>query len=171
MAKRKSRRRKYDTTFVAIPFQVQLSLGTLADNTVLGANLVANLVQDIYIMSVKGSFSMKAHTSAEGPIAIGLANSDYTPAEVLEYLDVSLTGPNEKIANEQAAREIRKVGIFNGLSSDESLFDGRERKIKIMKRVSVGNTWNIYACNRSGAALTTGSIIVFTGTIFGKWLY
>jgi len=166
--RRKSKRR--DRDFVAIPFDGQLALATLADNTVLAGGIFGNAFgEDIFIISLDVYFTIKSLTAGEGPIVFGVSHSDLSVGEVLEALQVELTDPDDIIQKERLNRPVRRVGVFDGLTSEQR-FNNGVMKRQVVK-FSVGDTFtlNMWAQNRSGAALTTGAIVDIGGTLFGRW--
>lgn len=170
-----TRKRKGRTNrkgFVAIPFSTFITLDTLADNTVIKANILGNdLAEDLFIISIDGLWTLRNLTGGETPIEIGLAHSDYTIAEILENLEIEVISPDAKIEMERAKRKIRRVGIFaKGDRTDQGIGDGMPLRTKLL--FTVGNSQNLalWARNISGATLTTGALIQGNGTIFGRWL-
>ncbi len=169
MAKNKYPKRNRKN-FVAIPFNTTLTLSTLADNIVLPATLFgSNFGEDIYVISIDATWILLGSTSQEGPLFVGFAHGDLSAAEILECLDAEVTDPDDIIAKEQSRRPVRRVGGFNGLSSNESLVEGA--LIRTTMKMSIGNDHNIdaWVVNRSGATLTTGAQIKVSGTLYGRW--
>ncbi len=168
MARRRrgSRRRG----FVAIPFEVSLSLSTLGDNTVLTSTVLSNnFAKDIYLISTKAYWAMSGNTSLENPIAVGWSHSDLSVTEVSEALLAEVSDPSDIIAKERARRPVRRVGQFAGPDVSQVLADGRLIRTTLKFGVTDGKQISIYAVNRSNASLTTGTIIHCSGTIFGRW--
>lgn len=167
--KRSYRKRK---PFTWIPVNAQISLGALADDTVLKGT-ISTLTEDFYIAGAKGIWTMREHTAAEGPITVGFGHSDYSVAEIEEKLDAggSFTGPAAKIEGEQARRLVRIAGMFTGLSTDEVLGDGLPANTKLNFVIQDGKGLDIWAYNQSGGPLTSGTVVRFTGHVYGRWLY
>ncbi len=155
--------------FVAIPFQGSLALGTLADNTtVLAGALGANLTEDLFVISADIAFTMAGHTAGEGSFEVGTAHGDLAASEVQEALDAEVINPSDIIAKERARRPVRRYGVFLGVAATEVLFDGQ--LVRKTHKFSVGETnLNIFATNRSGGAYTTGTVVQYQGTIYGRW--
>ncbi len=171
MAKaRQSRKRKSRRGFVAIPYDTSLTLSMLADQSVLKQTLLgANFGEDIFIISVKGSLSLRNMTVGEGPIHVGYSHSDLSVTEISEALTAELTDPDDIIAKERARRPVRKVGSFEVTTADEVFNLGIEVKTPIKFSVGDGHNLDVWVFNRSGGALTTGGVLVVHGTIFGRW--
>ncbi len=164
------RQRRRDRHFVAIPFHVQKALATLADNTVIGAQLLgATFNEDIDIKSIDATWSLDTQTVGEGPIEVGYNHDDLSVTEILEALDVKLLGPGSLIEKERVSRPVRRVGSFAGQVANEVLFNGRTERRTIKFLVNSGHAMALYAVNRSGGQLTGGAILSVTGMIYGVW--
>ncbi len=174
MPMKKGGARRKDRNFVAIPFQSQLSLGTLADLTAVRISLTSGvLLEDLFIISIDATVVLREHTAGEGPIYVGFAHTDYTVAEIKEALDVdALLGPSKKIEGEQARRLVRRWGTFRGADTTEiiALANGGNKRYRVGWTQQDGALVQGYIFNTSGAALTTGSVIEMDGVIYGRWL-
>ncbi len=169
MAKHKGRRKK-DTRFAVLPFETELALGTLAENTVLSGSVSGVLLEDFYATSVDITWVMKGATADEGPVTVGVSHSDYAVAEIKEYLDVNYLGPGTKIEQEQARRLIRRIGTFHQVATQEVLNHGSPIRTKLKFVLDDGKGLNFWAMNR-GSGATTGRIIQISGNIYGRWMY
>ncbi len=165
------RRRRYSPGFAAISFTTAISLGTLGSDTVVTQAMFSNAFEEnFYAMSCKAQWGYRNGTITEGPVEVGYAHSDYTVGEVAEKLSADESNVRgDKIANEQSRRDVRRAGMFAGAVTDDVLNDGRG--IKTALRFRIGNNFNlnVYARNRSGAVLTTGGLIIITGTLYGRY--
>ncbi len=172
MARRRRRKSKNRSGFVAIPFSGSLALSTLGNGAALSANLLGAVFgEDIFIISVDIMFSMDTLTSGEVPIIVGLSHSDLSDTEIVEALVAELTDPDDIIAKERARRPVRKVGAFvvENSAGDIALNDGKPIRQKVKFSVGDGHNLDMFAFNNSGATLTTGAIVSFDGTIYGRW--
>ncbi len=173
MAKRK-RSRSSGRNFVAIPFAGSLALGTLADDSVISVQItVGEFTDDLFVMSTDIRFGVNGHTGGEGPILLGLSHSDYTVAEIIEAIDVELLGKGDKIEQERARRLVRKLGIYDVGATTEAVTISKDeigKRHKLKWPIGIGNSIDLWARNKSGASLTTGQIVSFTGTLYGRWL-
>ncbi len=171
MAKKpKTSRRKRRGNFVTIPFTTSLALSTLADEAVISADLLANAFgEDIYVLSIDASFSIRDLTGGEVPIRVGFAHGDLTDAEIAESLQAELTDPDDIIAKERSRRPVRTAGMFGLSAAEQVLADGNVKRVPM--KFSVGNDHDIgvWAQNQSGATLTTGAIVECHGQIYGRW--
>ncbi len=165
MAKRRGRKGR---GMAAIPFQDTLALSTLADNTVLQTTFWTP-TRDFYPVSAHIEWAIRGLTAGEGPVKVGLAHAGYSVTEITEFLDAEYTAPDALTAREQGRRMVRRSGTFHGLSTEEVINDGRPLKTIIKFPLTGGQGLAAWAVNRSGAALTTGAVIKFSGTIYGRW--
>lgn len=170
MAKKRARKSR-NKNFVAIPFDMSISLGTLANgSTIFGDVLGSALGEDLYLISIDATWTLQDAVATEGPLAFGFSHDDLTGTEVTECLGAELTDPDDIIAKERARRPVRRAGVFHSLSTNEAVNDGMPVRTKC--KFSVGDGHNIHAWvyNQSGGALTVGNAIVnILGTVYGSW--
>ncbi len=146
-----------------------LTLGALADNTVVIVDVSgSDFDREMFLLSAKITSSLRNLTAGEGPIHVGFAHSDYTAAEINEWFNANNFLSADKVEQEQGRRLCRDIGVFNGLSTEESLADGRPMSTKLRFLAQEGANLTYWARNSSGATLTTGGIIEFNGKIFAK---
>ncbi len=180
MANKRAKRSRNSKNFAALPVTGSLALSTLGNVTVLLNDLLgANLTEDFYGISMDLSAQVIDLTAGEGdPMILGIAHGDYNITEIKEALEVKLLGPGNKIEQERSRRLIRKIGTFLSNSSDAGatvlkLF-GRGgagiTRTKIKFVIQSGKSINLFVYNQSGAALTTGGLLKFQGTIYGRWI-
>lgn len=170
MAKYRGGRRYYrNRNFVVIPVSQQLTVGALASNTVIAADLLASLTEDLFVISANLMVSFTNHTGGEGPLQVGMAHGDLSVTEIAENLNANLTGPDDIIQKERSRRPVRKIGMFSGAAADENLFDGRQSKTTVKFSIGDGHALVVWLVNRSGATLTTGTLVRFDGEIYGRW--
>ncbi len=165
--------------FVAIPIAGSVALGTLGDNAVITVGSSGSYGEDLFIISVDLSASIRGLTAGEGdPMTLTISHSDYSDAEVQEALDVTLVDPDDKIEQERARRLVRKVGVFQQEGQMDDTFTalralGRNGNPVMRQkcRFSIGDgfTLDIGVWNRSGGALQTGAQLEFDGTVYGRW--
>lgn len=155
-----------------IPLKVsgQLALGTLANNSLVSVTLPSTVTSDTYMVSADLTWSLRDAAANQKPIQFGLAHSDYTDAEIEECIEATGSwDQSDLVAQEQARRKVRHVGAFQVDAETDSTFnDGRPKRSKIRFVVQNGKTLKIWGYNDSGAALTTGSYIEYSGTIWAK---
>jgi len=157
--------------FVVLPYFASITLGTLADNTVVTDSILdAVLTEDIFIISMDCLWTLRGLTAGEVPIFVGMAHGSLTVAQILEAIDASPLGPDSIIAREQARRPVRKIGYFSDFeATDQGMTETGMIRKKIKFSVGDGIAINGYAVNRSGGALTTGATVLMNGNIYGRW--
>ncbi len=162
--------RKGRGSLVPLKFQVQLVLSTLANDTALLVSTTAALEQGFDIITTHMTASIRSGTPGEGPIEFGIAAGQaYNAAEIVEALDASPLR-NSGVEMERSQRKVRLMGTFDGISATETVNEGIPIKKKMFMRGLIGQTPSqAWIVNRSGAALTTGTIVEFSGTHWGRW--
>jgi len=150
---------------------IELPLLTLGQKSVLGENAVGVLTEKAWLSSVKGSWSLEDFTNVieDGPVTCGIAHSDYTDAEIEEWLEnkAGSWSAGSLVEQEIAKRKIRKVGTFEASSIDATgtavINDGKQVTTKCGWQLETGQTVKIWAYQIGTNALTTGSTLNFTG--------
>ncbi len=90
-------------------------LATLASDTALIAALVVAATSSYRAVSFIGTWALVNFTESEGPITVGLAYGDYTVSEIKQCFEASGSMDfGDKIAQEQANRQVRIVGTLGG---------------------------------------------------------
>ncbi len=169
LAKKPTRRRRR-FNLRAVRIRPELSLLTLASDTVLTVALTGAGTTDYRMMSVDLTYSLKNLTAGEGPIMVGLAHSDYTVAEIKEYIDsVASISQGLKIEQERSRRLIRIVGTFV-TEAQANLNHGEPIKTRLnwLMAEGGGNAVNAFVFNMGTAPLTTGSFLNLIGTCWVK---
>ncbi len=155
--------------FAAVRFQSALGLGALAASDFIAGTATPNFGNEAYLISADVTWAITGNTAGEGPIHVGLAHGDYTPAEIEEWLEATASiDPNDKIAQERNRRKCRFVGSFSG-NLEEVLSDGKPIRTPLRFKVTDGGFLVLFGYNASGAILTTGANIVLYGTLYLKW--
>ncbi len=156
--------------FAVIPQDPTITLGTLADDTViLGSQLT--LQQDISYKSCDVEISVRNQTPGEGPVLVGLAAPQLTIVEIEEAVDAVPVSQQDYPAIEHARRPVRVIGSFPSITADELLSQGQyRRRIRLpMTCLNDGFLPTFFAYNRSGGPLTTGGIILINAKHYGTW--
>ncbi len=166
--KRKNTWRTANSKFQALPVDALLPLSTLAAETVIGALAYASLEDDFWMQSCDLTWSMHNHVAGEGPLSVGLSNSDLTIAEIDEAIEAAPTSRSDIVVREQARRPIRRVGVFPGLLSEEVLNDGKSIWTTLKMYMAEGANLVFFVENKT-AQLTGATIINIYGTIYGEW--
>ncbi len=147
-----------------------VTLGTLANVTVVAQGLTGNADAGYRCISITSLWTLKNLTAGERPVHVGYAHSDYTVTEIKECIEGGAAiSIGNKISNEQANRLVRLVGTFGvAAEADDSLNDGKPIKTRLNWAIPIGKEVVAFAYNDSGAVLTTGGIVDFTGEMWVK---
>ncbi len=95
---------------------------------------------------------------------VGYAHNDYSVTEIKEALESEAAmATGNKVANEQANRLVRLVGIMPIDSEDGVLNDGRPIRTRLNWAIPLGGNVATFAYNRSGGTLTTGLVTTISG--------
>lgn len=147
--------------------RINLALGTLADNTVIGAVCSDTLDEEAFLISCDLTWAILDGTAGEGPIEVGVAHSDYSDAEIEEWLEnTGSWDRGDLVSQEISRRKIRQVGVFNGLVPEEVLNDGKPIRTRCKWGLITGQSLKIWAYNRSAAALAGGAQIKVDGNCY-----
>ncbi len=141
-----------------------LGLGTLAASTLVSAIFDETVNERTYASSAVISWSLTNWTPAEGdgPIVVGLAHSDYTDAEVEEWIENTASWNEGALqqSREIGRRLIRSVGQFPIPASAAGgvvLNDGKPIKTKLGWILLQNQTLRYWAYNQGTSALATTS--------------
>ncbi len=179
-AKKYTRKRSRNSkNFVALPISGSGAIGSLADLSVVSDDVFsADLNEDLYMISADLICNVVGLTAGEGdPSMFGIAHGDYTDAEIAEKLNVALLGPGSKIEQERSRRLVRNVGPLygNGLNTHTDMrLSGKTgpgiTRTKIKFVIQSGKNLKAFLYNRSGGTITTGAVLQYSGTIYGRWM-
>ena len=167
--KSKARAKRPKRNWVNLKFRAGLALGGLANDTAIKQAII-DLVDDFYCYSAQAVWTLRDLAPGQGPIDVGFCDGNYTTLQILEALDASPVGKSDKISLEKTKRDIRPVGSFPGTTESEALKNGETVYRKLLFPISSSSIFECYAVNRSGAVLTTGSVVHVAGNLTGWWL-
>ncbi len=165
MAKARSKRRSMKGYIKGNVNEV-LDLGTLAANTVVSTNFDESPQERALISSIVATYSLDLLTPGQGPIAFGVAHSDYTAAEIQAVFDSTGTwDTGDKISQEISKRLIRQIGVFvsdaGGTAVQDVKFNqGRPVKTKLNWMLNTNETLQLWAFNTSASALATTAPVI-----------
>ncbi len=146
----------------------EIAVGALTTGTVVSV-AGQTVVDRMYLISMDSTWALKDFTAGEGIIEVGVAHSDYTVAEIAEALDASTNWDRGNlVAREQARRKVRRVGVFDGLSAEEVLNDGKPIRTRLGWVVNNGDGLNYWARNKNAGTFTTGAEIQISGKAFAR---
>ncbi len=136
-------------------------LGTLAAETVISVAVVDTVVEKTWLSSIKARYDMQNWTNGAqvGPITFGLAHSDYTNAEIEEWIEnTGSWDQGDLVQQEVARRKIRMIGSFESpaLATETALFnDGRPVTTKCGWSLVTGESVKFWLYNEGSGALAT----------------
>ncbi len=168
--KRMVRGRRWGPNDAIVPVFNTQALGTLANAALISGELVPVADEEYRAISLKMVWAIKGVTAGEGPIVVGVADGDYTAAEIEEWLEAtSAMARGDRLAREKADRRCRRVGVFGNEGVAESLNDGKAITTRLNWHVVEGKTIQVWGYNQSGAQLTTGANLIQNGTVRLRW--
>lgn len=157
------RRRRKRVRLIKGQIDESVALSTLAAET--GILAPTDTVDDTsYLISTEMVFSIREHTAGQGPLVLYWAHSDYTLAEIEEFIELQTGwGQADEVSKEISRRKVKLIGQFSGSGTEEILNDGRLLKTKVGFVVSESQGLNLVVYNGSGSTLTSGTIVEFKG--------
>ncbi len=174
MTKHGRRRRKRSGGFHPVSLDQSLVLGTLPDNSATIGNLTPDVVDDrYYCISMDITCSLRDLTVGEGPINCGVMHGGMTGPELEEWIEHASMFARGNIAAQEITsrgRFIRRIGTFSGETSHEVLAHGVVQRIPLGFPIEVLGTITAWVYNNSGAVLTTGAEVEYTGRLYGKYI-
>ncbi len=165
MAKRRGGgRRRAMAGYIKLPFQQTQDQGAISADAFAGFNLQDVVSERTWVSSVKAVYGLQDFTVGEGPAVLYVAHSDYTDAEVAEYINsVDSWDTGNLVAREQAARKVRMIGIFALRDQGEEILnDGKPLTTKVGMMLDTGDTLQ-YGLFAAGGTITTGAILTAVG--------
>ncbi len=168
---RTGRKRRWTADMQSVSVFQVLALSTLASSTLVKQNMIAPGNNEYRLLSLKGVWSVRNLTAGEGPLIFGVAHSDYSTAEVEEYLEnETMLNRGDMVATREISRRlIRRIGQFSGIASEEVVNDGRPTHTRLNWAMSEDSVLDIWVYNFSGGTLTTGGIVSFQGKWTIRW--
>ncbi len=165
MAKHRNRKRR---SIKKIKIRSGVLLGTLASDTGILDPLTGDTAgEQFFAVSADLSVAWESETAADGPLDIYVSHDDYTLTEVEEYIELDTGfGRGDLRAQEIQRRKIRFVGTVN--DEETMLNDGKPVRVPLKFMLETGATIQVIVYNR-GDALQTGSQILTTGNLWGRW--
>ncbi len=154
-----------------------LTLGTLAALTLISAPMDETVNERTFVSSLVAAWILTKFTPGadDGPIMVGVAHSDYSDAEIEEYIENIGSWNEGDLVNtrEISKRLIRKVGVFRWRATDVNDFallaGGGKITTKLKWILNQGQTIRIWAYNMGSSALATTSPVVFTEGHVNLW--
>lgn len=140
-----------------------LALGGLANRTLVAVSFDEAVSERTLISSLVASWVMDDFTAGIdiGPIMVGVAHSDFTAAEIEEYIEQQASWSEaDQIGQLIAKRKVRIAGIFGhpGAGSGTPhavLNNGNKFKLKLNWILNAGQTLDLWAYNLGTASVAT----------------
>ncbi len=161
--------RKSNKNFVRLPFSASLALSTLNDNIVLKTLPIPAITEDLRVLSMDCTWTLRDLTAGEGPLEVGYADDNYSVTEIAENLIAQPSGPGDRIQVERSERRVRRIGKFTGQNAAETLNDGKPIKTRLNWLVTDDSTLACWIQNQSDANMMTGAILDISGYINAVW--
>ncbi len=139
-----------------------LDIGTLAANTLVSVAAAATVNERTFISSVRMMHSLANVTpqADRGPLRVGIAHSDYTDAEIEQWIEnTGSWNEGDKVSQEIAKRKIKDIGVF-GIDATSAnvvlvLNDGKFITTKLGWILLQGQTVRFWAFNEGSQAYAT----------------
>ncbi len=154
--------KKFPSGYMRGVVNAELTTSVLAAKTASKSDFADVVVEGTRISSILAAYSMQNFTLAvdSGPIMVGVAHSDYSVAEIEQYIENvdSWNKTNLIQTREIAKRFIRQVGIFENpkaITESVSLNDGKKIKTKLNWPLATGQTLSLWAYNVGTQGLVT----------------
>ncbi len=159
---RKGRRGRNMSNYLRGVVNAELTTSVLSSKTASKVAFPEAVSETARISSVVARYSMQNFTPAvdAGPIMVGLAHSDYSVAEIEQWIEnVNGWDSGDMVQRREINRRlIRQVGIFDtpaDILSAVTLKDGVEIKTKLNWPLATSQTVSLWAYNMGTAGLTT----------------
>ncbi len=159
MVKHTARRRKF-RRYLKGNLDEQIGIGTLAGRTLVRAGGDEQVSERTWVTSMVASWILSEVTLAAnvGPLLVGIAHSDYSAAEIEEFIEnTGSWDEGDLVQQEVAKRKIRVVGTFPiGISATgwDVLNEGRPIKTKLGWYLTTGDGIAYWAYNLGSAAFS-----------------
>ncbi len=159
MVKHKGRRKF--RRYLRGAIDVALDIGTLAANTLVSVISGAVVNERTFISSIVATHSLSNVTPAgdRGPLSVGVAHSDYTDAQIEEWIEnTGSWNEGAKVSQEIARRKIKRIGTFtqpDDPAAQVVLNDGKPIKTKLNWILLQGQTVRYWAFNEGSSAYAT----------------
>ncbi len=153
---------KHKGIYRKVPTHPAKALLTLAALDLIAGAMINASDDNIRLLSVDGQWSVEGLAAGEGPIQFGVADGDYSEAEIEEAIEAAGSiNLGDKVAQEQANRFVRSIGI---ISAAEPVYnEGKPTKTRLNWTIADGDQLQMWAYNTGAAPLTTGALLRFAG--------
>ncbi len=164
MAKHPKRRNRKFRRYLKGQIDLDFALGTIAKNAMVSAATPDTVIERTLVTSIVASYAYGEHTPDQGPFRIGVAHSDYSATEILEWVDnAGSWSEADLVGKEVSARKIREIGVFTGALAQGRLNDGKPIKTKLNWILTTGQTLDFWVINEDDSSFTTGTDVTVNG--------
>ncbi len=161
MVKRKGRRKF--RRYVRGQVNERMALGTLAGQTLIGAQYDESVNERTFVSSLVAVHSLQGMSISadDGPIMVGVAHSDYTDAEVEAFIENAASwNEGDLVGQEIGKRKVKIIGIFPSSGAVDAnlpqlLNAGRLIRTKLKWILLQGQSLRQWAYNVGTSALAT----------------
>ncbi len=161
MPNKSRRRRRKFRRYIRGRCNEEISIVGLTTFDLVSAAFDQTTEEEAFISSIEATWTLENFTPGEGTIHVGIAHSDYTAAEIEEWLEATDSwNTGDKVQQEKARRKCRLVGSFAGLLADERLNDGKPLKTMLKFAVLSSQGLSVWAYNKTSSTFTSGNINV-----------
>lgn len=166
LAKRRPTHRRKYRRYIRGAIEESMALGTLATKTLIALALNDVVTERTFISSIVCMYSLSNYTpiAGAGPILIGVAKSDYTAAEIEEFVEQTTSwDEGDELSKEVGRRKIKIIGqLVTGAAAldNKVMNDGRPIKTKLGWILTTGNTIDLWAYNMGAQSLATTDPLV-----------
>ncbi len=176
MAKHDRHKQREPPLVIITSFRNQ-ALGALGNGDALHIGAKVPINNSIYVYKVECWARIDALTAAQGAgMKLCLVDGDLGVTEVPDGIDAEgPLGPNDRVTREKAERPVwigSTLDLVEG-ATQGSFKDGETNGPKIVIRpkwtFQEDKGWNWTIVNQSGSSITTGSTILITEKVFGRW--
>ncbi len=154
--------------FQPIGINRQSALTTLGAKTAQATPITTDGASEGYhAKSMDISVVWENPTTGEGPIDVWVIDNDWSITEFEEYLEQT-TGFDRGAQEIQArGRSMKHIG---SLSPEENVLNGGDPlRVPLKLFIAEGHTLEFVMYNSGAAALTSGSVVNFSGKMWGNW--
>ncbi len=136
----------------------ELTIGGLTTRDVVSVAFDETVNERTLVSSLIAKYSIDDFTvtANAGPIMVGVAHSDYTAAEIEEFIEnTGSWNEGDLVSQEVGKRKIRQIGIFDNSVGGDVLNDGKPIRTKLNWIMLQGQTLQLWAYNLGGASVAT----------------
>jgi len=162
MAKRANGKRRFPKRYIRGVVNAELTSSVLTGKTASSAAFPEVVTEQARISSILASWALTNFTPFldSGPMMVGLAHSDYSVAEIEEYIEnVDSWDEGDLVQSREIGRRlIRILGIFDNpvaVTDSISLNDGKPIKTKLNWQLASGQTLRLWVYNTGSASIAT----------------